>query len=98
VLKILEKGIMLSEREREVISHCAQKYNVASVLLFGSSLEKDSEANDIDIGIKGIKPALFFKFYGELIKNLPRPVDVVDLSRKTLFTQMIEKNGIRIYG
>lgn len=93
-----EQDIMITEREKEVIAHCAKKYNVSRILLFGSSLEKDSEANDIDIGVRGIEPGLFFKFYGELIKNLPRPIDVVDLSQKTLFTQMIEKNGLRIYG
>ncbi len=89
---------MITEREKEVIAHYAQKYNVSSVLLFGSSIENESEPNDIDIGVKGIEPGLFFKFYGELIKHLSRPIDVVDLSRETLFTQLVEKNGIRIYG
>ena len=89
---------MITEKEKQVITHYAQKYNVSSVLLFGSSLEKDSEPNDIDIGVKGIAPRLFFKFYGELMKNLSRPIDMIDLSQKTLFTQLIEKNGIRIYG
>lgn len=89
---------MITEKEKEVITHCARKYNVSKILLFGSSLEKDNEPNDIDIGVKGIEPGLFFRFYGELIKHLPRPVDVVDLSQKTLFTQLIEKHGVRIYG
>ena len=89
---------MINEKEKEVITHCARKYNVADVFLFGSSLEKDSEPNDIAIGVKGIEPGLFFRFYGELIKQLSRPVDLVDLSKKTLFTQLVEKNGIRIYG
>lgn len=88
----------ITENEQRIISRCAAKYNVAGVLLFGSSLEKGKEANDIDLGVKGIAPELFFSFYGELIKELPKPVDVVDLSRKTLFTELIEENGIKIYG
>jgi len=43
---------MINEKEKEVITHCARKYNVADVFLFGSSLDKDSEPNDIDIGVK----------------------------------------------
>lgn len=89
---------MISEKEKAVIAACAQKYNVSGILLFGSSIEEDGEANDIDIGVKGIQPGLFFKFYGELIKKLSRPVDVIDLSQQTLFTQLIEKNGVSIYG
>jgi len=89
---------MISEKEKEVITGCAIRYNVERVLLFGSSLEEDSGANDIDLGVKGIEPGLFFKFYGELIKRLSRPVDVVDLSQNTLFTQLVEKNGLRIFG
>lgn len=89
---------MITEREKEVIAYYAQKYKVSSVLLFGSSLEKDSKPNDIDIGVKGIEAGVFFKFYGELIKHLSRPIDLVDLSQETLFTQLVEKNGVRIYG
>lgn len=89
---------MITEREKEVIAYYAQKYKVSSVLLFGSSLEKDSKPNDIDIGVKGIEQGVFFKFYGELIKHLSRPIDLVDLSQETLFTQLVEKNGVRIYG
>lgn len=89
---------MITEREKQIITRCARKYNISYVLLFGSSLEKENEANDIDIGVKGIEPELFFTFYGELIKNLPRSIDVVDLSRKSLFNDLIEENGVRIYG
>lgn len=89
---------MINEKEKEVIAHCARKYNVSNIFLFGSSIEKDSESNDIDIGVKGIEPGLFFRFYGELIKQLSRPVDLIDLSKKTLFTQLVQKNGIKIYG
>ena len=77
---------------------CAEKYNVSSVVLFGSSLEKNTDYEDIDIGVKGIRPKLFFKFYGELIKYLPKNVDLVDLSKKSLFNQIIEEKGVRIYG
>ena len=89
---------MISEVDKTVIRECAEKYNVSSVYLFGSSIRTDVEPRDIDIGVKGLRPDLFFKFYGELIQQLPKPVDVVDLSKQSLFTELVEQEGVRIYG
>lgn len=89
---------MITNNEKDVIARCAKKYKVTSILLFGSSTRNDGEYNDIDIGVKGLAPELFFKFYGELMRLIRKPIDVVDLSCKTLFTELVEKNGIRIYG
>jgi predicted nucleotidyltransferase len=89
---------MISEKDKEIIIKYAKKYKVTSIILFGSSIKKDTEFSDIDIGVKGIEPRLFFDFYAELFKNLSKPVDLVDLSRKTLFTKLVEEKGVRIYG
>jgi len=89
---------MISEKDKEIIIKYSKKYNVSSVILFGSSTRKDRESNDIDIGVKGIEPRLFFKFYAELFKNLSKPVDLVDLSRKSLFNELVEETGEKIYG
>lgn len=89
---------MLNKKEREIIIQCAKKYKVSSVLLFGSSIEKETKANDIDLGVKGIKPGLFFKFYGELFRFLPRPVDIIDLDEMdNYFTKRILEGGKIIY-
>ena len=89
---------MISEKDKEIIIKYAKKYNVSYVILFGSSTRKDKESHDIDIGVKGIEPRLFFKFYAELFKNLSKPVDLVDLSRKSLFNELVEETGEKIYG
>jgi len=89
---------MISERDKEIITQYAKKYNVSTIYLFGSSLDKNSGYNDIDLAVKGIKPEVFFKFYGELLRSLSKPVDLVDLSKKSLFNQIIEEKGVRIYG
>lgn len=80
---------MLSESDKAVIIKCAQKYHVETIYFFGSSLNSDDQALDIDLGVKGINPTLFFKFYGELMRKLSRPVDLVDLSNKTLFNAKV---------
>jgi len=89
---------MITEEEKQIIVKYAKKYNVLYVILFGSSLSKDKEANDIDIAVKGIEPSLFFKFYAELFKNLSKPVDLIDLSVKSSFCEFVEETGVRIYG
>ena len=88
---------MLSKADKKAIVECAGKYKVSSVYLFGSSLRK-GRANDIDLGVKGIEPVLFFKFYGELIMRLSKPVDLVDLSHKSKFNDIVLEEGVKVYG
>jgi len=66
-------------------------------VLFGSALYKDNY-EDIDIGIRGIEPELFFEFYGKLINALSKPIDIILLDEKTKFNEMVEKTGVNLYG
>ena len=89
---------MITETDKKTIQQYAKKYNVSYIILFGSSIEKGKKANDIDLGVKGIEPQLFFKFYAELYKYLSKPVHLIDLSRKSLFNDLVEETGQKIYG
>jgi len=89
---------MISQADRDTIIELARDYRASSVILFGSSLDVTREANDIDLGVKGLDPRLFFLFLGELLMRLSKPVDLVDLTRRDLFNQLVEKRGVRIYG
>ncbi len=89
---------LISEKDKEIIIQFARKYQVSTIYLFGSSIDDFEQANDIDLAVKGIRPDLFFKFYGELLRNLSKPVDLVDLSQKSLLNQIIEERGVKIYG
>lgn len=89
---------MISQKDKEKISAISKKYKAKKVLLFGSSLDPHLEANDIDLAVEGIEPRSFFKYYGELLFGLSKPVDIVDLSKKSRFTEFIERKGIVIYG
>jgi len=88
---------MISENDRNVILTYAKKYKLEKVILFGSSKER-TDARDIDIGVRGIAPALFFDFCWELYRDLSKPVDVIDLSKDCLFNKLIEKDGLVLYG
>lgn len=95
---LMRCGKMITESDEKIITQYAKKYNISTIILFGSSIKKDTEANDIDLGVKGIEPRLFFKFYAELFKHLSKPVHLIDLSKKSLFNDNIEENGVKIYG
>ena len=88
---------MISSKDKREIIRLAKKYKISSVHLFGSSLSSPI-AHDIDLGVKGIKPRLFFELYGELLMRLSKPIDLVDLSVKSRFNSLIEKNSVKIYG
>jgi len=88
---------MISEKDRQIIEKTAAKYHAKRVILFGSSLSPDKESRDIDIGVEGLEERDFFAFYGDLICALSKPVDVVDLSTKSLFVEVIQREGISLY-
>ncbi|MFO7765846.1 MAG: nucleotidyltransferase domain-containing protein [Pelovirga sp.] len=85
---------MISANDRDLIQDIARKYNVTRVILFGSSLSDSVDSHDIDIAVEGLADREYFSFYGELLQQLSKPVDVVDLSKKSKFVDMIEKEGI----
>jgi len=89
---------MISEKDRVAIQEIARKYRVSRVLLFGSSLSQNVESRDIDIAIEGIADKDYFSFYGDLMCALSKPVDIIDLSRKTKFVEIILQEGVRLHG
>ena len=89
---------MISESDRIKIVEIAHKYNVKKIILFGSSSDPSKESNDIDLAVEGIADSLFFKFYAELIFSLSKPVDIIDLSKKSLFNKIVASEGILLYG
>ena len=87
---------MIKESDRRKIIELAHGYNVRNLILFGSSIGSD-DPGDIDLAVGGLAPDKFFRFYGELMWQLSRPVDLVDLSRKSRFTELIQTEGILLY-
>lgn len=88
---------MISKNDKIIILKYAKKYRLAKVILFGSSKER-RDANDIDIGVKGLTPELFFDFCWELYRDLSKPVDIIDLDKDCLFNRLVEQDGVVLYG
>ena len=89
---------MISAADRKQIIELGRQFGVKRILLFGSSAREGTEARDIDLAVEGIPDALFFRFYGELLLRLSKPVDVLDLAKPSRFSSVISKEGIPLYG
>jgi uncharacterized protein len=89
---------MINNEDKLKIQKISKKYHAKSVLLFGSSISPDKKNNDIDIAVDGIAPKEFYRFCGDLLFSLSKPVDVIDLSGTSKFIQLIRREGIVIYG
>ena len=89
---------MISDKDKKAIIDLAKKYKIRQLLLFGSSIDSNREANDIDLAVEGLPEDQFFKFYSELIFSLSKPVDLVDIGKKSRFKAMIMEESISLYG
>jgi predicted nucleotidyltransferase len=89
---------MISNEDKYRLLEIAKRYNVSKIYLFGSNISYESETNDIDLAVEGISGSLFFKFYSELIFALSKPVDLIDLKKKSLLNDMVKSEGILLYG
>ena len=65
--------------------------------MFGSALSDTVESRDIDIAVEGVADKDFYDFYGELLFALSKPVDIVDLFKKTKFIELVLKEGKPLY-
>ncbi|MBF0239710.1 MAG: hypothetical protein HQM12_18575 [SAR324 cluster bacterium] len=88
---------MISEQDRNAIIQTARNYGAHRILLFGSSSFPSGEGKDIDIAVEGIPPKKFFQFYGELMFKVSKPLDIVDLSQNSRFTQLVRQDGMVLY-
>ena len=89
---------MISKEDKRFILELARKYKVKRVVLFGSGASFVNENRDIDLAVEGLPDREFFKFYSELIFGLSKPIDLIDISKKTKFTEILASDGVQIYG
>jgi predicted nucleotidyltransferase len=89
---------MITETDQKAIRSICQKYGITRALLFGSSLDTTREGRDINLAVEGIAPHDFFRFYGELMFAVSKPVDLVDLSGRSKFLDLVRREGVPLYG
>ena len=89
---------MIADADKKIIQDISRQYHAKKVLLFGSSTDPEKESRDIDIAVEGIPAKDFFKYYGDLIFSLSKPVDVIDMKGKSKFISLILQEGTLLYG
>lgn len=60
---------MINNSEKNIIISCAKKYDIEIVILFGSSINEDTDYRDIDIAVKGVKSGFSLNFMVNYIEN-----------------------------
>jgi predicted nucleotidyltransferase len=88
---------MIASALMRTIESCARDFDVQAVWLFGSAAQDDTQARDIDLAVEGLPADRFFDFYTRLFFELPKPVDLVDLSQEPPIASIIRERGICIY-
>jgi predicted nucleotidyltransferase len=79
------------------VAACASEFDVKAVWLFGSALEDESSARDIDLAVEGIDRRAFFRFYAKLDSAFEKPVDLVDLDDGPPIGYIVRARGVRVY-
>ena len=80
--QMIEKAVLL-----------AREYGAKKLVLFGSALNDQGAARDLDLACDGIDGWKLFEFGGRLEDQLHIPVDVVPLDPPTRFSRYIELHG-----
>lgn len=71
----------------------AKQYKVSSLILFGSFLDDDIQANDIDLACDGINDWKLYELASKIEDDLNISIDLIPLSPANKFTKYITKRG-----
>lgn len=88
---------MISQSLISTISACAREFDARAIWLFGSALEDESTARDIDVAVEGLAPEKFFPFWARLDMAVAKSIDLVDLSLNPPIAHIIRARGIRVH-
>lgn len=66
----------------------------AEVFLFGSQATgRAHDGSDVDLGVKGLPPRLFYRMHWQLEDALNMPVDLVDFDVQKDFFELLQRIG-----
>ena len=64
------------------------------IYLFGSQATgKNHATSDVDLGVKGLPPRLFYRMHWQLEEALDMPVDLVDFDFQKDFYELLQRLG-----
>ena len=71
----------------------AKQYKVSSLILFGSFLDDDIQANDIDLACDGINDWKLYELASKIEDDLNISIELIPLTPASKFTKYITKRG-----
>jgi predicted nucleotidyltransferase len=74
-----------------------RRFGARRVWLFGSAMETPNAVNDLDLGVEGVPPQVFYRAVGRLLDAIGKPVDLIDLSRDSRLSRHIRSKGRLLY-
>lgn len=88
----------LTEAQR-LAALLASEFRVARVRLFGSTLEpgRFNQYSDIDLGVDGLDPLLYYRAQGRLLRESPFSVDLVLVEEAPPLLRSKVEGGIVLY-
>lgn len=75
----------------------SKMYNVNQLILFGSSLDDMTKANDLDLAVSGIEGWKFFELSARLEEELELDIDLIPLDDDSKLSKHIRKVGKVLY-
>lgn len=87
-----------SEEDIQKVVDVARRHHAGRLYLVGSALDSNRVARDYDFAVEDLPSGSFFRFYGEVMGVVSKPVDLIDLSGpRTKFKDIIRSEGKIIY-
>lgn len=83
----------ITQAQIEKIVSLARSYGATRLILFGSIIERPTEARDIDIACDGVVGWKLYELAARIEEELHTPLDLVPLSPPSRFTRHIESKG-----
>ena len=80
------------ERLLNVLPSLSKKYGIQRAYVFGSILKNGRfhARSDVDVAVKGLSNAKYFRFWAELSDRLGREVDVVQVEKHRLGERVLK--------
>ena len=84
----------MDARQLSIATDILKKAGCTEIFLFGSQATGRAHAgSDIDLGVKGLPPRLFFRMHSDLEEALQMPVDLVDFDFQKDFFSLLQRVG-----
>jgi predicted nucleotidyltransferase len=80
----------LTQAQIDRITSLANTYGASRLILFGSAVEAQEKARDIDLACDGVQGWKIFELAAKIEEELHMPLDLVPLTPPSRFTKHIE--------